>query len=318
MKTRCLLFGDDEFFFYLCRNNINMRSYKVGTHVFTLDLPKVFSNVNLAQYSPFLVETDKDPLFELCVSEHNTFRKENYEEIGCFNEEPPFIKVFKKKDGTYLFEFMPMYKEQVAGYLVVSPDFKNGRLYMANTSPTDHLFNINNALMLLYTFNSADKLTLLMHASVTRHEGYGNLFLGKSGTGKSTHSQLWIHNIPGCDLMNDDNPVVEIVEDKVYVFGSPWSGKTPCYRNVKAPVRSFVRLVQAPANHIYRMPVLEAYMAFRMSSSCMKWDRLMADGINKTIDRILQMVPCYHLDCLPDKEAVFLCRETVEQAVCES
>lgn len=295
-----------------------MRSYKVGTHVFTLDLPAVFSNVNLAQYSPFEVQANEKPLFNLSVSEHDTFHPDNFAEIGCFNEEPPFIKVFKKADGTYLFEFMPLRKEDVAGRLVTSPDFRNGVLYMEDTLLSGHLFSINNALMLLYTFNSADKSTLLMHASVTRHEGYANLFLGKSGTGKSTHSQLWIHNIPGCDLMNDDNPVVEITGGKVIVYGSPWSGKTPCYRNIQAPVRSFVRLVQAPENHIVRMPVLEAYMAFRMSCSCMKWDRHMADGINKTIDRVLQLVPCYHLDCLPDKEAAFLCRKTVEQDVCKS
>lgn len=295
-----------------------MGSFKVGTHVFTLKLPQVFSNVNLAQYTPFQVETDEKSLFTLSVPEQTAFSREGFEEIGCFNEEPPFIRTFKKPDGSYLFEFMPMYKEEVAGRLVTSSDFGSGRLYMANASPTDHLFSINNALMLLYTFNTADKYTLLMHASVTRHEGYGNLFLGKSGTGKSTHSQLWIHNIPGCDLMNDDNPVVEIVDDTVYVFGSPWSGKTPCYRNIQAPVRSFVRIVQAPANHIYRMPVLEAYMAFRMSSSCMKWNRQMADGINRTIDRILRRVPCYHLDCLPDKNAAFLCRQTVEDNVCKS
>lgn len=296
-----------------------MGLYKVGTHVFGLELPEAFSTVNLAQYSPFLTTTQEKPLFCLKVAPPDALcREDDLEEIGCFNEEPPYIKVFKKLDGGYVFDFMPQVKGRTAGCLVTSPDFREGMLYMANLLPADHLFSINNALMLLFTFNTADKLTLLMHASVTRHEGYGNLFLGKSGTGKSTHSQLWIHNIPGCDLMNDDNPVVQVIDGRVYVFGSPWSGKTPCYRNIKAPVRSFVRLVQAGANRISRMSVLEAYMAFRMSSSCMKWNRAMADGVNATIDRILQTVPCYHLDCLPDRDAALLCRKTVEQSACKS
>ncbi|MBO6066250.1 MAG: transposase, partial [Lachnospiraceae bacterium] len=84
---------------------------------------------------------------------------------------------------------------------------------------------------------------LLMHASVTMHAGKGYLFLGKSGTGKSTHSQLWINNIEGCELLNDDNPVLRVEDDgSVRVYGSPWSGKTPCYRNLDVPVGAIVDL----------------------------------------------------------------------------
>lgn len=293
-----------------------METFKVGTHLFSLDRPDKFADLNLSQYAPFVFKADNmtPPLFKLKVTDV-PFNKEGCHEINCFNEEPPYIKVYEKPDKTYLFEFMPLEKNKVAACLELDNDFKRGLLHTETSKPSDWLFGINNALMLLFTFNTATQDTLLMHASVTRHDGYGNLFLGKSGTGKSTHSQLWLHNIPGCDLMNDDNPVVQIIDDKAYVFGTPWSGKTPCYRNVKAPVRSFVRLVQAPVNKIYRMPVLEAYMALRMSSSCMKWHRPMADGINKTIEKLLQRVPCYHLDCLPDKEAAFLCRKTVEQTL---
>lgn len=54
-------------------------------------------------------------------------------------------------------------------------------------------FVLNNFLMMLYAFNAARHHTLLMHASVVATEtGKGYLFLGKSGTGKSTHTGLWL------------------------------------------------------------------------------------------------------------------------------
>ena len=46
--------------------------------------------------------------------------------------------------------------------------------------------------------------------------------------------------------MNDDNPIVRVIDGKAFVYGSPWSGKTPCYRNVVAPIAAFIQLHQQP------------------------------------------------------------------------
>lgn len=60
------------------------------------------------------------------------------------------------------------------------------------------------------------------------------------------HSRLWLEHIPDSDLLNDDNPIVRFYPTgEVIVYGSPWSGKTPCYRNEAVPVGAFVRLKQA-------------------------------------------------------------------------
>ena len=73
--------------------------------------------------------------------------------------------------------------------------------------------------MIAFAFSGAQKDLLLIHASVTMKDGKGYLFLGKSGTGKSTHSQLWLKHIPGTELLNDDNPAVRLINDEVIVYG---------------------------------------------------------------------------------------------------
>ena len=94
------------------------------------------------------------------------------------------------------------------------------------------------------------------------------MFLGPSGTGKSTHARLWLQYIDGTELVNDDNPVVRIYQDgAATVFGSPWSGKTPCYRNVRYPLGGIVMLSQAPYNKIHRLGGLQAYIALVPSIS---------------------------------------------------
>ena len=58
---------------------------------------------------------------------------------------------------------------------------------------------------------------------------------------------MWLRCIPGCDLMNDDNPVVRVIDGEAMIYGSPWSGKTPCYRQVKAPLGAITQIDRAQA-----------------------------------------------------------------------
>ena len=162
--------------------------------------------------------------------------------------------------------------------------------------------------MVLYALATADRGTVLFHASVVSHDDKGYMFLGPSGTGKSTHAALWVKHISGAELVNDDNPVVR---DGI-VYGSPWSGKTPCYRNVSYPLVAIVDLSQGPYNRLARLQGLAAYMPLAASISGMRWDKAVADGLHLTQNRLAETIPVWHLDCLPDREAALLCHATVK------
>ena len=148
-------------------------------------------------------------------------------------------------------------------------------------------------------------------ASVTRYEGRGNLFFGVSGTGKSTHSRLWHEYVPGSDLMNDDNPVIRYEDDRFLVYGSPWSGKTMCYRNVVAPVNALVRLEQFPENKIERLLPLQAYASVIAAVSTIRWNHEIMSLLVRTVERVAMTVPCFQLKCLPDEEAVQVCKRAI-------
>ena len=146
---------------------------------------------------------------------------------------------------------------------------------------------------------------------MTVKDGKAYLFLGKSGTGKSTHSRLWIENIEGCGLLNDDNPVLHVeTNGAVRVYGSPWSGKTPCYRNEQAPVQALVQLAQAPENKITRLRMTQAYPFILASVSGLKVFPHMMDLIFESIAKLLELTPVYRLECLPNPDAARLCAQT--------
>lgn len=165
---------------------------------------------------------------------------------------------------------------------------------------------------LAYNISFAMRRTIAIHASVITCKERAVLFLGESGTGKSTHTRIWCQHISGAALLNDDSPVLRIVEGCPVVFGTPWSGKTPCYKNESYPLAAIVRLKQAPYNRISELSVLRALGA--VYPSCppeLMRDAELSDAICMTISDILPSVPVYALECLPDPDAAGLVYRTI-------
>ena len=213
----------------------------------------------------------------------------------------------KTSDGSPVFGFQ--WCGVTAGWLVCSDDYRDGRLIMTGRF---RKLAIDNALMIMYAMATAGEMTALFHAAVVSLHGRGYMFLGPSGTGKSTHARLWIQHIPGAQLVNDDNPVVRIGDDGVaMVYGSPWSGKTRCYLNVGYPIGGIVELSQAPCNRLYRLSGIRAYAALMPAISGKRWDRSIADGLHATENRLAGSVAVWHMQCLADKEAAEMCESAI-------
>ena len=262
-------------------------------------------------YQPFAETEAEVPLFSLQIEVCGKLPLEQAGElVRRFDDDAAFIWLYKRGDR-YAFGFSN-HANDPTSVLVIDSNYRNGKLFVEKTQALPLLaFGINNSLMLLFALNTARLNTLLIHASVIRYRGNGFVFLGKSGTGKSTHARLWLENVEDTSLLNDDNPVIRLEDDGVFVNGSPWSGKTPCYKNERIKLKAIVRLSQAPMNRIVKLNRLEAYASLISSCSCMKWVRSMSDGVCDTVEKVIGQCGCYFLECLPDKQAALLALHTV-------
>jgi hypothetical protein len=279
--------------------------YKVAEHVFSLDMGTRGNLLcDLRQYEPFVTDPTEDVVFSLEIVDM-PISTEGFTDEMHQEEEGQNIIAGHLPTGEPYFEFLLGGKRSAV--LICSQDYQRARLSLEEYPQ----FGVNNAIMVMYALATSNKRTALFHSSVVSYQGRGYMFLGHSGTGKSTHSSLWLKYIKGTELVNDDNPVVRILEDgEVRVYGSPWSGKTPCYRNVSYPVGAIVKLSQAPYNEIQRLKGIKAYAAVVPSISGKRWDRQLAEGLHETENLIAQYVPVWHLDCLPDEAAAQLCNKT--------
>lgn len=290
---------------------VQSHHYTVAGHTFTVCLPNSGVGISLSSYEPFAIDAVPqavDPLFSLVVDDafYPTAKGETIGEFDCGAAD---FGVYRLLDGSYQMLISPP-GGKYCGLLQATPDFSQGTIA---TRGDDSLrtFAVNNALMLMYAFASATKGTLLVHASVIKNDGRGYLFLGHSGTGKSTHSSLWLKHIEGSELLNDDNPVIVVDGAGATVYGSPWSGKTPCYKNDSARIGAFVRIKQKPENRIMREQPLQAFATLLPSMSTMKWDKRVYDGVCDSVARLVEAVPLYTLGCRPDQEAAEVCHAEV-------
>ena len=139
------------------------------------------------------------------------------------------------------------------------------------------------------------------------------IFLAESGTGKTTHTRLPPYRYPESFLLNDDSPFIKVEKDgSVMVYGSPWSGKTPCYKNEQHHLYGIVRLSQAPYNKIRKLSPMESIGALLPSAPPMlNYCDETTDALYGYISDILETVPVYHLECLPDTAAAELSHDTL-------
>ena len=283
----------------------------------------------MTNYEPFGItqELDTEPIFTLKVEQNGLLsmeQREVYPHVFTDNSEDdmPRIEVYRSLEKEWLIRISQIATSPICCELVCDADFTRGMLHI-DAECQDVRFCIDNGLMLMFAFRTAPLMTLEMHAAVVvKREAMGNgligeargdeakgyLFLGHSGTGKSTHARQWLAAFEDAWLLNDDNPILRVMDNgDVYVYGSPWSGKTPCYKNESAPVGGIIKLSQAPENKIQTISLPQAYAYMLSSASGLKMEQTMADNMFETIKHIITHIPCYHLACLPNEEAAKVC-----------
>lgn len=169
---------------------------------------------------------------------------------------------------------------------------------------TPPLHIIDHLLIFAFSIAGASHKTLLIHASTIVCQTKAVMFLGESGTGKSTHSRMWLENIDGTTLLNDDAPAVRVENGIVHAYGTPWSGKTPCYIAESHRLAAVVRIKRAPYNAITRQSALHAFGAILPSClPTLQQNEQMLDNVCNTLSDILRLTPVYVLECLPNGDA---------------
>ena len=153
----------------------------------------------------------------------------------------------------------------------------------------------------------------VFHGSAISVDGEGYVFTAPSGTGKSTHTRLWRELLGDkAKMINDDKPIIRLIDDKIFIYGTPWTGKHGLGENVKVPLKAICRLFRGQENKITRSD--EKQMITTLFNQTMRPNDLKkAEVLFNITDKIISDVKLYDLECNISLEAAKLSYETMKK-----
>lgn len=283
--------------------------YIIAGHPLTINLKEGNTTDLFPTMEPFKAESIDEPLFTVTV-DNSIIPSWQGKKIGIFPCPSATFEVYRRESGEY--QVLILSEQNIpCAFLESDTAYKHFTITTRGTE-SQCRFGLNNSMMLIYTMSTAAHSTLLIHSSTIENGGKAYMFLGKSGQGKSTHSDLWVKHIASSTLINDDNPIIRITPDgTATVYGSPWSGKRPIYKNVHYPIGGFAAIEQRKENSIKRESIPAAFGILLSSCSTMKFDKDIHLQICSTISKVLASVTVHTLYCRPDAEAAQISSSTL-------
>ena len=155
---------------------------------------------------------------------------------------------------------------------------------------------------------------MMLHSSCVEKDGFAYLFSARSGTGKSTHTHLWIENLDNTKIINDDKPALLRENNVWYACGTPFSGKTDENLNVKVPVRAIVFLHRSEKNTVKKMvPAMAVNLLLEQTIN--PKNKELAMKMLESVDLLLREVPCFSLGCNMESDAAITAYEEIERLI---
>ncbi len=154
---------------------------------------------------------------------------------------------------------------------------------------------------------------ILLHASAVVYDGKAYLFSAPSGTGKSTHTSLWLRHF-GEDkayILNDDKPAIRKIRGRFYACGTPFSGKVDMSRNEQVPLQGICVLKRGETNTIRKLAAEEAVF-YILNQTFRPYSKDNVEDMLGILDEIVSEIPVYELKCNISEEAVEVAYERMK------
>ncbi len=146
---------------------------------------------------------------------------------------------------------------------------------------------------------------MMLHSSAVVLDGKAYLFTAPCGTGKSTHTRLWLENFPDAFILNDDKPALRLENGKFFAYGTPWSGKTTQNRNVRVELAGICVLRRGKDNTIEPYTGRGALHAI-LEQTVRPRDPLLMGNLLGLLNVLMQTVPVWKLECNMEPEAALV------------
>ena len=146
----------------------------------------------------------------------------------------------------------------------------------------------------------------VLHSATFDVDGVGVAFAAHSGTGKTTHMNLWQQLLGDrMVVVNGDKPIVRFFDEEPntpYAYGTPWNGKERLGCNMRTPLKHICFIERSETNYVERVDKNNAVDRI-MNQVYMPKDPVAVMNTMQLIDRLLSCTDLWIIHCNMEPEA---------------
>lgn len=220
-------------------------------------------------------------------------------ELLLFENSSEYRMLFQKDWGIY--------------EMVMQKDAQTVTLYCAGSAfDNAHIEQVFHALRFAFLLLAQKNGLYTLHSASFAYRNHAWLFSGPSGTGKSTHTNLW-HTLYDVPLLNGDLNIIGIKDGLPVVYGLPWCGTSGICSTDTYPLGGIVFLKQAPVNRIQTPPAEEQSFLLMQRLISPVWDSQMLMQQADFAQSLSKLAPMVCLDCTKDNEAAATMKDFIDK-----
>lgn len=218
------------------------------------------------------------------------------------------IDIYRTKQG-FIHEIFQLRGVDPYAWLIPVDKYNYEVRYLAGSEKYfEYSRNILEAINIEQVLNNFK--AFLLHSSFINWQNKGILFSAPSGTGKSTQADLW-NKHENAEIINGDRAGVRNVDGVWSAYGLPVAGSSGIYKNKKAQISHIIVLRQGNENKLTRLSPRDAFIKIYSETTVHTWDAEFQNNILNMISDLVQNVPVYLYECLPDESAVEFLKEQI-------
>lgn len=154
----------------------------------------------------------------------------------------------------------------------------------------------------------------VLHSATFDVDGVGVAFAAHSGTGKTTHMNLWQQYLGDrMVIVNGDKPIVRFFDDEPktpYAYGTPWNGKERLGCNMRTPLKHICFIERSATNFVEPLDKKDAIDRI-FNQVYMPKDPMAVVNTMQLIDRLLSFCKLWTIHCNMEPQAAEIAYKTI-------
>lgn len=276
--------------------------YRIGPLTFTYYGPE-------SLYEQYFVDFACDPVAQTDQKIYLKIGQPRYHENGNILIRTPELTICDA-DSEYRFLFRSEWK---INEMTVSKDGSVTVAYCAaDAFEQDNQEQVFHALRFAFLLLAQRHKLYAIHSASFLYKGKAWLFSGPSGTGKSTHTNLWkeLYDVP---LLNGDLNLLGFQGQTPVVYGLPWCGTSGIHTPETYPLGGIVFLKKAPDNRVLTPDLADqAFMLMQRSISPI-WDNAMLTQQAQFCETLADHATILSLHCTKEPEAAATMKQAIDE-----